>query len=170
MANTYTLIEAQTLASSAASVTFSSIPATYTDLVLRVSARTSTAGISDVSPFVTNVGGTAYSYIYLMGNGSTATSALSATRADFAGYSVGDTATASTFSNVEIYIPSYTAAQNKPVSVFAVNETNAATAGMRVYAELLSSTTAISSITLTGQSSSNYLTGSSFYLYGIKNS
>ena len=39
-ANTYTLISSNVLGSSAASVTFSSIPATYTDLVLRVSART----------------------------------------------------------------------------------------------------------------------------------
>jgi hypothetical protein len=32
---TYTLIESQVLGSSAASVTFSAIPATYTDLVLK---------------------------------------------------------------------------------------------------------------------------------------
>ena len=47
MATTYTLITSQTLASSAASVTFSSIPSTYTDLVLRVSARTDNAAVSD---------------------------------------------------------------------------------------------------------------------------
>lgn len=44
MANTYTLISSNTLTSSAASVTFSSIPATYTDLVLRISSRTDAAG------------------------------------------------------------------------------------------------------------------------------
>ena len=51
-ANTYTLISSNVLASSAATVTFSSIPATYTDLVLRVSARN-----NDGVPF-TYVGGT----------------------------------------------------------------------------------------------------------------
>jgi hypothetical protein len=35
MANTYTPIASNTLGASAASVTFSAIPATYTDLVMR---------------------------------------------------------------------------------------------------------------------------------------
>ena len=41
---TYTLISSNVLSSSAASVTFSSIASTYTDLVLRVSARDDRAG------------------------------------------------------------------------------------------------------------------------------
>jgi hypothetical protein len=39
MANTYQLIEAQTLGSTTASITFSSIPATYTDLKISISCR-----------------------------------------------------------------------------------------------------------------------------------
>ena len=41
------LISSQTLGSSAASVTFSSIPATYTDLVLKVSVRSDVAATAD---------------------------------------------------------------------------------------------------------------------------
>jgi hypothetical protein len=43
MANTYELIEAQTLGTTATSVTFSSIPGTYTDLKLVASVRTAWA-------------------------------------------------------------------------------------------------------------------------------
>jgi hypothetical protein len=71
MANTYTLIESQVLGSSAASVTFSAIPATYTDLVLRVSARTDA---DDTSLITFNGTTTGYSITRLNGNGATATS------------------------------------------------------------------------------------------------
>ncbi len=42
MANTYQLIEAKTLGSTVSSVTFSSIPNTYTDILFRVNAREAT--------------------------------------------------------------------------------------------------------------------------------
>jgi len=57
---TYTLISSNVLTSSAASVTFSSIPATYTDLVVRLSARaTTTASNIWVTFNGTGTGGTA---------------------------------------------------------------------------------------------------------------
>ena len=46
MANeTYTLIQKTTLNASAASITFSSIPQTFTDLVVKVSARGTTSAL-----------------------------------------------------------------------------------------------------------------------------
>jgi hypothetical protein len=61
MANTYTLIESQVLGSSAASVTFSAIPATYTDLVLKFSSRNDDTGVTE----------TVYSSFYLYGISNT---------------------------------------------------------------------------------------------------
>lgn len=170
MANTYTLISAQTLASSAASVTFSSIPATYTDLVLRVSARTDQSGVS-VSTIVTINGDTAtnYSRIILQGNGSAASSSSSSSAANTRILTQGTTATASTFGNTEIYIPSYTVSQNKPFSSFVVTETNATATDMLAQAHLWRNTAAITSIVFS-LSAGNFVSGSSFYLYGIKNS
>jgi hypothetical protein len=46
MPSTYTLIKGETIGSSAASYTFTAIPSTFTDLVLRISVR-STSGAGE---------------------------------------------------------------------------------------------------------------------------
>ena len=172
MANTYTLIQAQTLTTSAASVTFSSIPATYTDLVLRVSSRTDAATANDNLQVTFNSdSATNYSMTRLTGTGSAASS-LNASAQIFArvGWTDGNTATASTFGSMEVYIPSYLVSQNKPFSSFAVSEQNATAANMDAIADLWRNTAAITSLNIISNNSGNLLTGSSFYLYGIKNS
>ena len=50
MPSTYTLISSNVLASSAASVTFSAIPSTYTDLVVRASIRSDATSDADDRP------------------------------------------------------------------------------------------------------------------------
>jgi hypothetical protein len=168
---TYTLISSNVLTSSAASVTFSAIPATYTDLVLKLSARCDNASTS-LTVYVTyNALATDYSRTMLRGNGATATSVRGSSETSFSGFgfSNGDTSTANTFSSGEIYIPSYTASQSKPSSAFTAWENNATTAFIYADAFLQSSTDAITSITLDPESTNNFKSGSSFYLYGISN-
>lgn len=172
MANTYTLISSNTLSASAASVTFSSIPSTYTDLVLKCSVRTTQAAVkSNIKYTFNGVSGTSYSSTSLNGDGATATSTAavndSNNLANFG--AAGSTATTNTFGNTEIYIPSYLASQKKPSNAMAASETNATSAFMSANANLFNDTTAISSITFT-PSGGSFDTGSSFYLYGIKNS
>jgi hypothetical protein len=168
------LIESQVLTTSAASITFSSIPATYTDLVVRISARSSNSGSIEENIILTYNNSTgSYSRTSLKGEVAGFPSsfrASNATNLAFAGNVSGSTATSNTFSNSEIYIPSYTVAQNKPSSHFSVSESNAvngpvvlATAGLR------SNTAAITSIEFTMSGGSSYASGSSFYLYGISN-
>ena len=79
----------------------------------------------------------------------------------------GATATANTFSNAELYIPSYTASQNKPASFFGAQEDNSTTANIFLLANLAQITATISSIGMVLNSSANFVSGSSFYLYGI---
>jgi len=76
MPNTYTLISSNVLSSTAASVTFSSIPATFTDLVLRASIRGNGTQTPDVGVLNINSNGASnFSSTYLRGTGSAANSA-----------------------------------------------------------------------------------------------
>lgn len=171
MANTYTLIASNTLGSSAASVTFSSIPATYTDLVVRISARADTGDtFQNLRVQINGNTGTVYSNTRLEGNGATASSARNSNASFLASGEVdGSTATSNTFASIEMYFPSYAASINKPISTFAAQENNTTTAYIRGIAGLFSSTTAISSIQFKPVAD-NFVSGSSFFLYGIKNS
>jgi hypothetical protein len=172
MANTYTLISSNVLGSSAASVTFSAIPATYTDLVIRFSARTDASALTDVIRLqLNNDTSTNYSYIFVYGNSGGAGSSLtSSATSTLISYGSAATGTANTFSSTEIYIPNYTSSANKPISAFNVQETNDAAASPSAWASLWRNSAAITSVKLYPNTGPNFVSGSSFYLYGIKNS
>ena len=167
MATTYTLISSNVLSSTAASVTFSSIPATYTDLVIRCSTRGST-GTGAIRVTFNGDTATNYSDTTLIGNGSAASSSSDSSQNEGYAYNTNNftTYTADTFSNSEFYIPNYLVSANKPSSTFGVQETNATAAGMAATALLWRNTAAITSVTL---AISTFAIGSSFYLYGISN-
>ncbi len=171
------LIDVKTLSSTAASITFSAIPQTYTDLKILVSARDDRDGQpnTDLSLQVGYNGaintGSIYSAKQLYGSGSTAGSQSSATTYLYLGMSNGPTSTASTFGNTEIYIPNYTSANNKSVSTDGVSENNASTAYAVSNAGLISTSNPITDIKISADyGTGNYQIYSTFYLYGIKNS
>ena len=171
MADTYTLISSATAgAGGVASFTFSSIPSTYTDLVIKFSGRGTVSGVQDRILISFNGSSTNYTLIWL---GDAAGSAISATRSNWGdnhtGYVPAATATANTFGNYEMYIPNYAGSTNKSVSVDAVMENNSATNYNGMSAGLWSQTAAITSLTLTC-STPNFAQYSTAYLYGIKNS
>jgi len=171
MANTYTLIASETLSTSASSVTFSSIPATYTDLVLRCSVRISTTGDTKDAVYINlnnDTTGNLTSNTRMQGEGTAASSA----RSSGGSYSFNfvtdrDLATSNTFGSAEIYIPNYAGSADKVGSVFDVAETNASTGNwVGAKANLWRSTSAITSIVFSANH--NLMSGSSFFLYGIK--
>lgn len=173
MGTTYELIKGETLASSAASYTFSAIPSTYTDLAIRYSIRTDFSGLNVAQARVTFNGNTSnYSRTYLNGDGSAASSGRASSQANFEPEegSPSGTNTANTFGATEIYIPNYLVSINKPFGSFAVGENNTSSpVYMSARAGLWQNTSAITSITLTANVG-NFVSGCSFYLYGIKNS
>lgn len=170
MPSTYTLISSNVLTSSAASVTFSAIPSTYTDLVVRFSARLDVANVATSTEINTNITGSVYSSTRLRGTGSAAQSNRATAATLWSNDTVNaNTSTANTFSSNEIYIPNYTSANYKPISYIAVQEDNNASAYIHCMAHLISSSTAMTSLTI-ARAGQNFLTGSSFYLYGIKSS
>jgi hypothetical protein len=175
MANpTYTLIGAPQVVGSggASAITFSSIPATYTDLKVVMSVRTSWGNIPDWGSVRFNGDtGNNYSYIFLEGSGSAASSG-SATN-NHAEITVGwdgANSTGSTFSNTEMYIPNYASSNAKSFFADSVEENNATAAYSTLNAMLWNSTAAINSITFASANGATIQQYSSFYLYGIKNS
>lgn len=168
MATTYTLIEAKTLGSAVSSVTFSAIPATYTDLNLLCSIRTSRSAVAENILIGFNGSTSSFSSKILVGQGGSGVDNLTVAR--FIGVADGDTATANTFSNFSVYIPNYTSSNYKSYSADSVNEDNDALAFACLTAGLWSNTAAISSIELTTALANNFKINCTFYLYGIKNS
>lgn len=171
MPNTFELIASSTVgAGGAANITFSSIPSTYTDLVLKISARTTRATVQDTFKITFNSSSSGYSFKRLYGDGATAASDGSTGDSTLtAGYSVGDSATANTFGNVEIYIPNYAGSNNKSVSTDGVGENNATTAYAGLFASLWANSAAINSIVIEGGTSATIKQYSTAYLYGVKN-
>ena len=166
MANTYKAIATVTVGSGgAASMDFTNIPATYTDLQLLVSIREETSATA-VAFIKFNNTTANRSERYLQGNGSTAVSGTTAVL-QFIACQPSDTA--NTFGNASIYIPNYAGSNYKSVSSDSVSENNATGAFSRLVAGLWSNTSAINQITITTDTGdvAQYSTAT---LYGIKNS
>jgi hypothetical protein len=167
MAFTYSKLAETTVGSGgAATITFNNIPQNYTDLKVVMSMRS--ADISNIAfecSLTFNGNTTGYTAKQLYGDGSIAASTSPTIRS--AGFIVGTSATANTFSNGELYIPNYTSSNNKSYSVDSVTETNATTQYMNFIAGLWSNVTAITSMIFAG-TSGNFAEYSTATLYGIR--
>jgi hypothetical protein len=165
MANTYEAIATVTVGSGgAASIDFSSIPQTYTDLQVVFSLRGTTSQIYILTDIYFNGSTSGFSSRGMEGTGSSAVSYTNSSIYTNAGN--GATSTSSTFSSHSVYIPNYTAAANKSVSVDGVLENNASTAYVSMQAGIWSNTSAITSIQIIPRADS-YVQHSTAYLYGI---
>ena len=172
MANTFIQIGSTVTVGSggAANIDFTSIPATYTDLILKMSQRGTEAFVYNTLRlrFNNDTTDANYSYRYVRGSGSAASSASSAA-SPYTGEGNGSSSTASTFSNYEIYIPNYAGSQAKSSSVDFVNENNATEAYAQLLARLWSGTAAINQITISPLTGT-FVQYSTASLYGIKSS
>lgn len=155
--STYSQIATQTLGSSATTVTFSSIPQTYTNLVL-VIAGTSSVQLDLNFRFNSDTGSN-YSRTYLFGNGSSAVSGR-----DLNGTSVAIGSLNTNQSNCIINFPQYS---NTTTYKTILERANQAQSVVNTIVGLWRSTAAISNISITS-GGGNILTGSTFTLYGIK--
>lgn len=168
MAATYTLISSVTVGSGgAASISFSSIPQTYTDLVVKLSTRITNA--VDVYGVLVSINGatnaSGFNWRRLQGDGSAASS-QSGTNG-FAGHVEGTTYTANTFGNSELYFPNYTGSASKTFSIDDVTENNGTAAYAILTAVVWNTSSAITSFSFT--SAGTYAQYSTAYLYGISN-
>jgi hypothetical protein len=169
MPNTFELIASSTVgAGGAASIDFTSIASTWTNLCIKASLRTAQSGTADpIQSLLIQFNGTTtnYSYRLLQGYNNVANSYNGTTR--FFGDATNSDATASTFGNLEIYIPNYAGSTNKSYSADSVTENNGTKAAADLDAGLWSNTAAITSISLSA--ANNFVQYSTAYLYGVKN-
>jgi hypothetical protein len=168
---TYTLINSVTVGSGgAANITFTSIPGTYTDLLVKLSSRTTSNYGNAFAQVDMSLNSTGYSNDRVL----FATNSSVSSNNGGVGTTYGNNssiATASTFSNTDIYIPNYAGSSQKITASDGVAETNSTTAAIvSVNATLFNVTSAVTSLTLTPNSSGNFAENSTAYLYGIKNS
>lgn len=153
------------LITGATSMDFTSIPTTYTDLVIKVSGRSNRIDVVDTIVLKPNGSTSSMTFKWLAGDGSAASSG-STDRI----YQDAANNTASTFGSAEIYCPNYAGSTNKSFSIDAVSEQNGTAANAGFQAQLWSVTTAISSISLAVGFGTAWAQYSSATLYGIKNS
>ena len=166
MAYTYSKLASTTVGVGGTSaITFSNIPQNYTDLIIKISARSAYSGTLNWFDLKFNGSSIGWSGRFLYGTGS---AAGSGTQAAFGGAMPAATATANTFGNAEIYIPNYTSSNYKSVSIDAVAENNATAAEQDFTAQLWSNVTAISSVTLFPELSSTFLQYTTATLYGVR--
>ncbi len=163
-----TLIQHTELGSAQSSITFSSIPQTFTDLYLVISGRLTSSNAEGL--FVEFNGVTSgYSARDLYGTGSSAASSTNPygiTSKLFLGSLASSAQTSNTFNVTSAYIPNYTSSTAKSVSIENVTENNGTAANMDILAGLWTGTSAISSMVLTSNNG-NFVQYTSATLYGI---
>lgn len=172
MANTYTKLGSYMvpLGAGGTGLGFSSIPQTYSTLVIHVSVRSLYASGYDSLGMYLNGVQTTLSNNFMNGTGSGApTSSRSTYRALAPINSAFNNP--NMFTAVTVTIPNYTSSTFKQIMVESFEE-GQQTAGYSVLAsELWSNTSAITSVTFdTATSGVNLAPYSTFTLYGIKNS
>ena len=160
--STYTPIATNTLGSSAATVTFSSIAGTYTDLVIVADAIASTTANYELT--FNGDAGSNYSRTYLTGSGSAASSGRASNQTFIRCDQGGFLPTATWGSPLRVFVMNYS---NSTTYKTALTRSDGASAsGTGAVVALWRNTAAITSLTL-ACSGATFSTGSIFTLYGI---
>lgn len=166
MATTYTPIQSQTLASPVSSITFTSIPQTYTDLII---VSNTLSGFSGIGMRFNGDTGSNYSYANMTGNGTTAKMFRSGSTTDIQ-YNGWDYAAGSStipcITRMNVF--DYTNTGKYKYTLMTASDGNSADGfDIEFFTGTWRNTAAITSITIY-VSAVNFSVGSIFTLYGIK--
>jgi hypothetical protein len=170
--NTYVALDSKTLGSSQASIVFTSIPQTYTDLFVVLQTKLASAGAGTIYlKFNTDTGvNTHYSSTFLGGTGSSALSSRSSNSNSIyaSAYSAVD---GTNFLTTEIHIMNYANTTTYKTTLSRGSQasygTDAIVGNWR--GSTGSSFDAINSITIVNDASINFAAGSTATIYGIAN-
>lgn len=160
---TYDSIATTTLSSATTNYTFSSIPSTYTDLVLVLNGSVATVNNSTYLQFNGDATSNGYSITYLTGNGSTASSSrytsFNTPYIEWNGVPGASTSPNITIVNILNY-------SNTTTNKTFLSRASNASYGTDAIVGLWRNTAAINSIKII-QPTYNFNTGTTFTLYGI---
>jgi hypothetical protein len=170
MALTYQAIATATIGSGGASTfSFTSIPQTYTDLLIKFSGRSTNAGAYDDLIIKPNNSTSSINTLVFYGLGS-GTPASTTFVTGLPAQGGGDTLPANTFGNADIYIFDYTSSNSKNIMANSIAANNVASSIQQFGVMLWSVSSAITSLYFANFSGSNFKEFTTAYLYGIKNS
>jgi hypothetical protein len=171
MAKTYTPIVTTTLTTNSATITFSSLPSTYTDLIIVFNARSATVGSSTGTDglelqFNSDTGAN-YSYTQMYGNGSSGVSSRSTgtTSAAIGNIPIASNTTSPGYEIATGNIMNYANSTTYKTVLGRGGPSGSYTIG-RV--GLWRNTAAITSVTGMINGGGSFLAGSTATLYGIK--
>ena len=156
MSQDYLPLATVTLASSASSVTFSNIPATYRDLIFVISGTVVT-GSTDTQLRVNGDSGSNYSRVFMFGDGTNAASGT----ASLTGFLPWNGSTTQTVGIGQLM--DYAATDKHKTLLSRQNTPNL---GVSAQAQRWANTAAITTLNFLGNGNS-YAAGTTFSLYGI---
>jgi len=163
MTATYEKIATNTLGSSTATVTFSSISSAYTDLIVVAAMKTSVG--KNVYIRCNGDTGSNYSYTYLSGSGSATDSGRGSNLSSGLLVAVyGEPAA----NNNNITIINFNNYSNTTTYKTVLSRANNAATGVDALVSLWRSTSAINSLEFRFTDATTFSSGSTFTLYGIK--
>ena len=154
---------------SSGTITFSSIPSTYTSLQIRIMCQDNDSALGNISLQINGDTATNYTRHYLNADGASVTAVGSITQSNILGSQVYGNNPASSITGVIIWdIHNYAStSQYKTVRTFGGYDSNGA-GNIRLTSGLWQSTSAITSLSFFLNSGGNWSNKSVFALYGIK--
>lgn len=174
MANTFSKLASATVGSGGSTViSFNSIPQNYTDLCLKISARTnypnSTNHFDSLAlTFNSSLSQYRQSLLYTFGGAVYNYKDSADTSSIFTVYLNSSSTTTNSFGNSEVYIPNYTSNKNKVFSSESCTESNSGNPLTGLNMSLWQNTNAINSIQLTATVGYSFVQYSTATLYGIR--
>lgn len=152
-------------------IEFNNIPQTYTDLVVKLSVRTTRSGTHEggIGIGINGNTSTGYSWKTIEVQGTNVVSSSTPYEPDWVSRIPATSTTSGIFSNTEIYIPNYTSSNPKSYFADGVAPNNSGTATLTLLTGIQSSTSPITSLLIRDKSNTLLPQYSTATLYGISN-